>query len=255
METDSNSYLDRRRAFSRQYLVGQGIELGALHNPLWVSERASVRYVDRLDVPSLRKHYPELDGFSLVQVDIVDDGETLQTIEDLSLDFIIANHMLEHTENPIGTIRNHLRKVRNGGVIYYAVPDKRYTFDVERPLTSFDHLVRDDQEGPQVSRIQHFEEWARLVNKVPLELLEEHVSELIRTRYSIHFHVWDRPRFESFLSQVGDYLGHSFRVEHFSQNENEMIAVLRRDSSRASLFPWFSRLLSSRGSWIRRRSA
>ena len=211
--------------------------------------------MDRLDVPSLRKHYPELDAYSLVHVDIVDDGETLQSIEDCSLDFIIANHMLEHTENPIGTIRNHLCKVRDGGVIYYAVPDKRYTFDVERPLTSFEHVVRDDQEGPQVSRIPHFEEWARLVNKVPLEQQEQHVSELLRTRYSIHFHVWDRPQFESFLSQVGDYLGHSFRVEHFTENGTEMIAVLRRDSSRASRVPWFSRQWSSRSSWLRRRSA
>ena len=95
-----------------KYLVGQGIEVGALHQPLWTSERASVRYVDRLDVPALRRHYPELGALELVKVDIVDDGEKLSSLPDGQFDFIIANHMIEHTENPLGTIRNHLRKIR-----------------------------------------------------------------------------------------------------------------------------------------------
>ncbi len=249
------SHVATRQELSERYLIGEGIELGALHNPLWTTGQAKVRYVDRLAVPGLRVHYPELDSFELVPVDIIDDGETLQSIGDNSLDFIIANHMLEHTENPIGTIRNHIRKIRPGGVLYYAVPDKRYTFDIDRPLTSFDHLVRDDREGPEGSRRQHFLEWASLVNKVPPELCDEHVAELMRTNYSIHFHVWDRPRFESFLTEVGDYLSHPFTVEHFCQNEHEMIAVLKRPNTRAKFFPWITQVWNSRRSLTRKRSA
>ena len=255
MRIRSKSHILVRRKLSQRYVVGQGVELGALHDPLWTSHRARVRYVDRLDVPALRKHYPELDSFKLVPVDIVDDGESLDSIEDGSLDFIIANHMLEHTENPIGTIRNHLRKIREGGVLYYAVPDKRFTFDIDRPLTSFEHLTRDDQEGPEVSRKQHFQEWAALVNKVPPSLLDEHVQALIQAQYSIHFHVWDRLQFKSFLRQVGNYLGHSFTVKHFCQNKHEMIAVLKRSGSRAKFFPWITRLWNSCRSLPRRRSA
>jgi len=39
METSSDFHLDKRRALSRQSLVGKGIEQGAVHNPLWGSER------------------------------------------------------------------------------------------------------------------------------------------------------------------------------------------------------------------------
>src|SRR4051794_26432184 len=172
--------LTSRREVSEAFLVGEGVELGALHNPLWTSERATVRYVDRMDVPGLRLQYPELNDLDLVEVDIIDDGEKLSSLEDGRLDFIIANHMLEHTENPLGTIRNHLRKIRRGGVLYYAVPDKRFTFDTDRPLTTFEHLVRDDREGAHVSRLDHFVEWGRLVNKVhgPDEL-ERHVKLLL----------------------------------------------------------------------------
>ncbi len=50
----------KRRQLSDSYLSGQGIETGALHHPLWVSEQATVRYVDRLSREELRRHYPEL---------------------------------------------------------------------------------------------------------------------------------------------------------------------------------------------------
>ena len=102
--------LQRRRALSDKYLTGQGIEIGALHYPLEVGEQVSVRYVDRLSSEELRPLYTELREFPLVPIDIIDDGEKLSRIEDESLDFIIANHMLEHCENPLGTIRNHLRQ-------------------------------------------------------------------------------------------------------------------------------------------------
>jgi predicted SAM-dependent methyltransferase len=221
--------LAARRELSERYLEGAGVELGALHEPLWTSEKATVRYVDRLDVAGLRQQYPELAAYDLVKVDIVDDGEALSSIEDGQLDFIIANHMLEHTENPIGTIRNHLRKIRNNGVLYYAVPDKRASFDRERPITLFEHLVRDDREGPTVSRWEHFHEWVQLVNNVTQpDEIERQVRALLAINYSIHFHVWDSDHFRLFLEDANQYLGSSFQIEYFGQNLNEVITVLRK---------------------------
>ncbi len=218
-----------RCELSERYLEGSGIEVGALHQPLWTSERAAVRYVDRLDVAGLRLHYPELAGEQLVDADLIDDGEVLASIEDGRLDFVIANHMLEHTENPIGTIRNHLRKVRGDGVLYYAVPDKWHSFDRDRPITPFEHLVRDDREGPSVSRLEHFSEWVRLKEKVagPDEV-ERRIRHLMTINYSIHFHVWDENHWRSFLEDANRYLGSPFRIEHFGENCGEVIAILRK---------------------------
>ncbi len=69
--------LQKRRQLSDSYLSGQGIEIGALHHPLWVSEKATVRYVDRLSREELRFHYPELKEYALVPVKVIDDGESL----------------------------------------------------------------------------------------------------------------------------------------------------------------------------------
>src|SRR5207249_5036937 len=57
-----------REAIARRYLRGTGIEIGALHNPLRLPRGVDVRYVDRMTVPELRRHYPELAGGPLAGV-------------------------------------------------------------------------------------------------------------------------------------------------------------------------------------------
>lgn len=220
---------DARKRISYRYLKGEGLEIGALHNPLSISEHARVRYVDRLPSEELQKHYSDLNIHQMVSIDIIDNGETLSTIFDNSLDFIIANHFLEHCENPIGTIRNHLRKIKPGGVIYYAIPEKMHTFDKERSLTDFNHLVNDDINGIVSSRKDHFHEWVNLVeNKQDLNEIDARVSVLMAMNYSIHFHVWDVETIFQFLYKTKEYLKNPFTVLHFEQNENEVITLLQK---------------------------
>ena len=99
---------DPRKSLAKRFIRGRGIEIGALHNPLWVPPRSCVTYVDRMDENDLRRHYPELNDLPLVKVNIVDDGEKLTAFEPNSQDFIIANHFLEHAQNPISTIRGEV---------------------------------------------------------------------------------------------------------------------------------------------------
>lgn len=219
--------LKKRQKISEKYLIGQGLEVGALHNPLWVSKKASVKYVDRLSIEELRLQYPELNDLELVKIDIIDNGEKLTKVQDNSLDFVIGNHMLEHCENPLGTIRSHLSKLINGGILYYAVPNKKHSFDIDRPITSFEHLVKDDQQGSEFSRYQHFHEWVTLVNKASDEKIEAQIKQLLQINYSIHFHVWDEIAFQEFLLKAQTYLKH-FKILHFEQNDMEMITVLKK---------------------------
>jgi SAM-dependent methyltransferase len=215
-----------RRRLARRHLRGSGIEIGALNEPLPLPRAARVRYLDRLDVAGLRREYPELAGERFVQVDIVDDGERLSRIEDSSLDFIVANHFIEHTEDPIGTIESSLRALRPGGILFMAVPDKRRTFDRGRRVTEVEHLLRDHREGPQSSRGAHYEEWAREVMRAPDP--EAEARGLRDAGTSIHFHVWTRDAFGDLLAMLRDSLGLPFEVEAMEENRHEFIAVLRK---------------------------
>jgi SAM-dependent methyltransferase len=218
-----------REAIANTYLSGSGIEIGALSNPLHVPDNVKVRYVDRFAEEDLRKHYPELRNVGFVPIDIVDDGELLETIDDATQDFVIANHFIEHCANPILAINNMLRVLKRNGTLFIALPDKRQCFDVDRPETTFEHLMKDYIEGPDWSRKAHFEEWSRLVNKVSEEdEVKKQVISLMEMNYSIHYHVFTPDTMLQFFSGIKAVVGYEFECEIFSKNGTEVIIILRR---------------------------
>ena len=236
LQSGANADRSANRLFiANLYLRGYGIEVGALHNPLPVPREASVRYVDRMSATDLRQQYPELGKQRLVEPDVIDDGEKLATFPDASVDFIIANHFIEHCGDPIGTLSHFLRVVRRGGVIFLAAPDKRYTFDRERPLTSLEHLVIDHAEGPDQSRRQHFEEFAKAMESLRNDpVYADTINDLCnadfleRTNYSIHYHVWDHSSFLAFLLSIRERFELDYDIDFALRNGDESIAILKR---------------------------
>jgi len=222
--------LAQRQHVASRYLTGSGIEIGALDAPTPLPSAATARYVDFRPVAELHRQYPELDAGRFVNVDVVDDGERLATIADASLGFLIANHMLEHCENPLGTLRTHLRKVKSGGWLFYALPDRRLGFDSERPITPFEHLVDDDRDGGAGTRFGHYVEWAKFVRGISDdEAAAQHAKETLARRYSIHYHVWDSAAWFDTLARARPYLGGTFEVRHFEFTGTEIVCVLRRE--------------------------
>jgi predicted SAM-dependent methyltransferase len=216
-----------RRRIADAFLTGDGIEIGALHQPLQVPSVARVKYVDRMTVPELRRQYAELADEPLVETDIIDNGELLSTIGDSTQDFVVANHFIEHCQNPIATLQNLLRVLKPAGILYMAVPDKRFTFDIDRPCTTIEHLIRDYREGPEWSKRQHFEEWSRLVNKRTSDAeVEEDVRHLLSIDYSIHFHVWTEVELLELVAALHPLV--RFELELFIRNGFESILILRK---------------------------
>jgi SAM-dependent methyltransferase len=212
-----------------KYLAGDGIEIGALHSPLTVPPRARVKYVDRLPTVELRRQYPELASLPVVEPDILDDGEQLANVGDATQDFVIANHFVEHCQNPLHAVGNMLRVLKEGGVLYLTIPDMRYTFDLDRPVTSVEHVLRDYEEGPEWSRKQHFEEWVRFVSKVKdASAAEKQVNDLMGMDYSIHFHAWTQSEMFELLIALKKRVGASFDIELFLKNGAECIFILRK---------------------------
>jgi SAM-dependent methyltransferase len=221
-----------RRVLSLRHLRGNGVEIGALHQPLPLYFKARARYVDRMSAIDLRHHYPELRDLPIVDPDIVDDGEKLGSIEDGSLDFLIANHFYEHCENPIGTFRTHLGKLKEGGKLFFAIPDKTNTFDRHRPITPIEHLVRDFEQGPEGSRRAHYLEWAEHVAGAGgAEAIGQEADRLMAESYSIHFHVWDGPAFRAFLEHLRTELRFPIVIEAMASwryNPFEVVFVVRK---------------------------
>lgn len=218
-----------REAIAAHVLQGAGIEIGGLHNPLRVPRGVRVRYVDRMPVADLRTHYPELAAKPLTAVDIVDNGETLATLADASEDFIIANHFLEHCEDPLAALLAHCRVVRPGGVLFLCVPDKRYTFDATRALTPYEHILRDHREGPAWSRRGHLLDWVEHVEYIgdPAER-ERRADHLFAENYSIHYHVWTFETLMDMILRARADVSLPVDLECLLLTDGEVIMVLRR---------------------------
>jgi SAM-dependent methyltransferase len=193
-----------REDLARRYLGGEGIEIGALHRPLRLPPATHVRYVDimsRADL--LATHSSAVYGNPrwVVETDVLDNGEILATFADESVDFVVANHMLEHTEDPIAALSHLVRVLRSSGILFVALPDARHTLDVSRPRTTVEHLLRDHSEGPASSREQHYREWAE-VECLPKPQIADRVAEFRRTDTRHHFHVWELGGFLDLLRAI-----------------------------------------------------
>jgi SAM-dependent methyltransferase len=230
--------LSHRGRLARAYLCGEGIEIGALHRRLPVPRAASVLYVDRHTVEGLREQYPELRGVPLARVGRVDDGERLATFAPGSLDFVVANHFLEHAQDPLGTMLRHWEVLRPGGVLYYIVPDKRHTFDRLRPLTAVEHLRRDQAEGPAWSYEGHVREYVRLVEEAGQVAPEScrGYGRIVETQFSIHYHVWTPTSFLSLvmnLQGTGELPAEVLAFEAFP-GSGEFACLLRKPAETSS---------------------
>ncbi len=221
--------MDIKKYISEEFIKGSGIEIGALHRPLQVVPGTRVTYVDHFPVEELRKHYPELDKVNLVDVGIIDNGETLSKVADDSQDFVIASHFLEHCQDPINAIFNMLRVTRENGIVYISIPDKHYTFDIFRPVTPLSHLIRDNEAGANCSYDEHHYEYVRWVSKgISPDKIDGQIKELKKTGYSIHYHAWRQFEMLELLTYLGREKGFPILCESILRGEVELHVVLRK---------------------------
>ena len=134
-----------RIAMAETYLKGYGVEIGAKSSPQQMPPGAISLNVDHMSTEDLiikydgpaKENKKWIEGIKQNPVMRVDDAETLKTFEANSLDFIVANHVLEHVSNFMGTLEVFARKLRIGGIVFIALPDKRFVpEDAHRPITS-----------------------------------------------------------------------------------------------------------------------
>ena len=217
-----------RTELASRFLRGRGLEIGALQRPLRVPDHCRVTYVDRLPLRELLAHYPELHGQPIRQPDLIDDGETLGRVEANSQDFVIANHFLEHCQNPIQTLLNMSRVLKDGGILYMAVPDKRFTFDIERPVTPYAVLAETFRQGYRSNREVLYTEWAARVNRTSPSEVEAVARKLRDEHYSIHFNVWTLPDLLEFIARSTAECGLPVTLEWVVCSANEVIMILAK---------------------------
>jgi len=220
-----------RQLFAK-YLHGDGIEIGALHNPFWVPPEAHVRYVDKHSPAELAQTYPDVPATQIRVPDIVCKTGDLDPIENNSLDFVIASHILEHSDNPLKLLCTWHRKLKVGGSLLLVLPDSRFTFDLGRPLTSLEHLIWDFRNyGSQLKELTDLAHIAEcnlnMHDSLNVDSSLELAKTILRTSRDTHFHVWTYDSFQKQLNAMITEYGLPYRVARAACDEKiEMLFLL-----------------------------
>lgn len=243
-------------------LIGTGVEFGALHNPVEINkDKATVLYADKLIKAEAIAAFPELEDVAqqIVETDLtVDlDKNTLGFIHEKELDFVIANHVIEHLVNPIRFLKNINDNLKVGGGLFLTVPNKDHTHDKNRALTRYRTLVAKfylRTKNLSNERITDYLKYKLPVanihpktreyflnnglplsyydgNKIPRNPIKKaKLFEYHRSR-SIHVHVWNRETFDFFLRRTIDLFNFDLEIESALPAESsagEMIYFLRK---------------------------
>ena len=242
--------INYRAKSAKNYLQGKGVEFGALHNPLVVNSRkAKVLYADKYSKTDLLDNFKELQSLakSIVETDVFLDlnEDNLQKLREYNFDFFIANHVIEHLINPLQFLANVSGVMKSGSYLYLAVPDKEYTFDRHRELTTWEHLYEEYNNKTDILSEAHLADF--IVN-----ITKDHITDLARRKSlydayhdpsqrtavlekhrqrSIHVHVWNQRSFDLFLQKAIAQLSLNLKVVYkvrSRSNKYEMIYVLRK---------------------------
>lgn len=131
-----------------------GVEIGPFDRPILDKETyPNVKYADVFTTEQLRKmahENPKRNEDQVVEVDFVTyQAEYSVSVGQEQMEFFICSHVLEHLPNMLGALRDIGNTLKPGGNFIIAFPDRRFTFDIDRPATSFkefkDRFERNDQ--------------------------------------------------------------------------------------------------------------
>jgi SAM-dependent methyltransferase len=187
-------------------LTGQGLEIGAFNQPATLPAHCTIEYCDAQSKTEACRAFPELNSDDLVEVQhICDlDKQGLSIFENERFDFVILNHVIEHVANPIKVIEELFRITKASGHLVISAPDKQFTFDKNRALTTFAHLKAEYDHQITTVTDEHYIDFLQGVHpdlfekvKDKPQQLQVHINHVKNRRE--HAHVWDSQTFSELM--------------------------------------------------------
>lgn len=122
-----------------------GVEIGPFDRPHLKRPEWNVRYADVNTTTELRRlasASPLRHVDRVVEVDYLLNATSLpRAISGHGVKFVFGSHVFEHIPNLLGFFRDIAAEMGSGGTIVGAFPDRRYTYDIDRPRTTLGQFV------------------------------------------------------------------------------------------------------------------
>jgi SAM-dependent methyltransferase len=137
------SYATCREAEIRGLFDTSGLclEIGPSYNPILPKRDGfRVETIDHGDATELRAKYSKHTGVDVSRIEDVDHvwrGEPLSELVGCGrFDAVVASHVIEHTPDLLGFVKECEKTLAPGGRLVLAVPDRRRCFDFFRPAST-----------------------------------------------------------------------------------------------------------------------
>jgi hypothetical protein len=137
--------------------------------------------------------------------------------------------------NPFKTLQHMWQGVKDCGLLVISIPDKNFSYDRERQLTSFNHLLADYYSDIDQADDDHYIDFLQHVHPEAFRNREVFLNALafVKNRRE-HVHVWDSETFHSHLLKVLDIFGSPYSIVFFSRANNnspEIFSIIFKGDS------------------------
>lgn len=121
------------------------LEIGPLYKPLFLKNESNIYYADIKNTDEIIKRYEYLGEDivkQIVPIDYVIEGSYENTFKNknITFDYVILSHVLEHIPNPINILLDISTILSENGKLCLLLPDKQFTFDYHRENSTFADL-------------------------------------------------------------------------------------------------------------------
>jgi len=191
----------RRSVFDKFVDVGRssGLEFGPHNQPMVFKTEGKIKYADYLTREQHLKN-PVPESENIPETDFLLGPGSYRDYVLGTFDYVIANHVLEHAPNMVQFLRTLSEMTNPDGIIFLAIPDKKYTFDKYRQNTTLAHVLADFYSDQKVASPEHMLELAifydmEFVGKPMIandRLTKENMEAAYRKQhhYGAHCHVF-----------------------------------------------------------------
>ena len=133
-------------------LSEKGLEIGPSFSPLCPKKEGyRIKIIDHMNREMLIEKYKDninVNKFlsNIEEVDYVWNGEPYEELVGANnkFSYIIASHVIEHSVDLLNFLNGCTNILIDGGVISLAIPDKRFTFDCFREITSIREVINNN---------------------------------------------------------------------------------------------------------------
>jgi SAM-dependent methyltransferase len=229
-----------------------GIEIGPFTRPTLFPEEVNIDYSDYYTTEELKAQARNLNIPEETVLDVsyvTKNTELFDLLEKESVDFIIANHVLEHLIDPFKWLKNLEFALKPGGFFFIALPDKRMSFDKFRPDTNLAHFIEDFISGGERSIAEHSIEAALYYDQTYVGA-ENHVHHRLNSSFILNERNGYHPGMHVHVFQAGNFLNNvllpfleigwlnlSLKSFEFNISDGEFYFILEKKENSKQLEP------------------